>query len=117
MHMTDDDKQLLLWAARAAGLQIKPNFYLPEYGLGIIVDPMDCARSWNPLKRDDDALRLAVKLRIQITPGTYNPEEFSAFTNPYEAREYYAPMLQDEVAATRRAITRAAAEIGKAMGE
>jgi hypothetical protein len=116
MQMTDDDKQLLLWAARAAGLQIKPNFYLPEYGLGIIVDPMDCARSWNPLKRDDDALRLAVKLRMQITPGTYNSEELSVFTNPYEIRERYTS-LQDAYAATRRAITRAAAEIGKAMGE
>jgi hypothetical protein len=66
---------------------------------------------WNPLTDDGDALRLAVRLRIQIivmsairvivkAPETGLFEELHK-DNPY--------------AATRLAITRAAAEIGKAM--
>jgi len=73
-----------------------------------------CSR-WNPLNDDGDALRLAVKLQLQITPGTYNKDEFSAFhAGRGEAIEHWSTM-QDEYAATRRAIVRAAAEIGKAM--
>jgi hypothetical protein len=55
---------------------------------------------WNPLTDDGDALRLAVKLDL-----------FDAATLTYEPEEYRA----DPYAATRRAIVRAAAEIGKGM--
>ena len=76
---------------------------------------------WNPLTDDGDALRLAVKLNLDITHSwsivngddkypmasihvSYNNETFV-----YELKE------ADPYAATRRAIVRAAAEIGKDM--
>jgi hypothetical protein len=85
------DKELLELAAKAAGVECKKTpigFYL-----------LDEDRNWNPLADDGDALRLALKLM-----------EFE----PYKSRGYL-PTITSDVAATRRAITRAAAEIGKAM--
>ncbi len=51
---------------------------------------------WNPLTDDGDALRLAVKLRIEVEAG-------------------WMVFSEDPYAATRRAIVRAAAEIGRMM--
>jgi len=53
---------------------------------------------WNPLEDDGDALRLAVKLKLWSHSG------MGAFLDDV-----------DPYAATRRAITRAAAEIGRSM--
>ena len=102
------DRELLELAAKAAGM---PK-HLDGMGFEMAHHP-----KWNPLTDDGDALRLAVRLRIQVTPGTYNKDEFSAYNGERhaEAHEWYAPGVQDECAATRRAITRAAAEIGKGM--
>jgi len=64
---------------------------------------------WNPLTNDGDALRLAVKLTIHITSS---PTDAWASTLLVDATE---PMGTDPYAATRRAIVRAAAEIGRTM--
>ena len=123
------DRELLELAAKAAGLPyIKP---LPEYdgSLGLEVgsdNPMRC-RTWNPLTDDGDALRLAVKLGLSVEPyPIYQPEKHSVVVkqrrwsdtmreaNPTEVLESYG---DDPYAATRRAITRAAAEVAKAVGE
>jgi hypothetical protein len=65
---------------------------------------------WNPLTDDGDALRLTVKLGLVITPN-YHAEQQSLgvieFTGIEDSPDPYAP--------TRRAIVRAAAEIGKKM--
>ena len=105
------DCELLELAAKSAGIPIKPDF-AERYDYY-----MSDKLMWSPLTDDGDALRLAVKLRIQVTPGTYNKDEFSAYNGERhaEAHEWYAPGVQDECAATRRAIVRAAAEIGKGM--
>lgn len=69
-------------------------------------------QSWNPLTDDGDALRLAVKLGIEV--GVYARISKCAATTPgaaFTAEEYIEP---DPYAATRRAIVRAAAEIGRA---
>lgn len=64
---------------------------------------------WNPLTDDGDALRLAVKLRIGIErhklcrTTAYNHYRNVSVTEHND----------DEYAVTRRAIVRAAAEIGK----
>lgn len=116
-----DDRQLLELAAMAAGYVVRWYDDTLAYGptFGIEVEPGNpCGFDpWNPLTDDGDALRLAVRLNIQIIPGTYNKEEFTAFHaekgEVYEHRSY----LQDEFTSTRRAIVRAAAEIGKAMQE
>ena len=62
---------------------------------------------WNPLTDDGDALRLAVKLEFGIAV-------FSAFVEVTDGLRIAASERTeaDPVAATRRAIVRAAAEIG-----
>jgi len=66
---------------------------------------------WNPLEDDGDALRLAVRLGIdqQYCSGAKSVEVWSVGILP--VKEKYGA---DKYAATRRAIVRAAAEIGKA---
>jgi hypothetical protein len=72
--------------------------------------------SWNPLDDDGDALRLAVKLRIDVFFHASRVEGHVAGGRipPVRAieREDYG---DDPYAATRRAIVRAAAEIGRNM--
>ncbi|WP_242176558.1 hypothetical protein [Pseudomonas sp. MONT-RG-20F-20-E-7-02] len=63
---------------------------------------------WDPLTDDGDALRLAVKLgmNIEITDSTV----FACSRG-----NFYEDAKPNPEAATRRAIVRAAAEIGRAM--
>jgi hypothetical protein len=72
--------------------------------------------SWNPLDDDGDALRLAVKLNIDVFFHASRVEGHVAGGRipPVRAieREDYG---EDPLAATRRAIVRAAAEIGRNM--
>jgi len=91
-----NDKELLELAAKAVG--------------GMSED-IDCA-IWNPLTDDGDALRLAVKLRICFGP---NFDEDTAVAFGREGRNICEPYGTDPYAATRRAIVRAAAAIGKDM--
>ena len=120
------DRDLLEAAAKAAGIRVLPDPNTrrlrdctgahPESNL--LAMPL-----WNPLTDDGDALRLAVKLgllvdlrytekhesmrkfnRVNYWPtenGTYLPIEFGEHDDP--------------AAATRRAIVRAAAEIGRSI--
>lgn len=109
------DRELLEMAARAAraaGVQVIDT----EAGPQIIEwtnGSCESYRVWRPLTDDGDALRLAVKLGLQVTPGTYNKDEFSAFRAGFSEVHEYRHFQQDEFAATRRAITRAAAAIGQ----
>lgn len=108
--MTNEtDTELLELAAKAAGffLQIAP----VSQTLHITTPDGNLQGEWNPLTDDGDALRLAVKLKIgcEIHSGRawawsetiQGVLEELLGSNPY--------------AATRRAIVRAAAEIGRAM--
>ena len=102
------DRELLELAAKAAG--IRTFGVSADDKQSLCIDPVDYV-PWNPLNDDGDALRLAVKLEINILPTM---EEASA-RNPS-----YTPWINengraDPYAATRRAIVRAAAEIGKGM--
>lgn len=69
---------------------------------------------WNPLEDDGDALRLAVKLKIPI-----QFPDWTDVTRTWGSKDcldaFDEPHGTDPLAATRRAIVRAAAEIGKAM--
>ncbi len=105
------DRELLEMAAKAARYQYA------KHGGYIVVDGVP--GNWNPLTDDGDALRLAVKLGMSIevhydeskpTPGLR--VVFSRGRWEHVMVEEYA---RDPYAATRRAILRAAAEIGKAM--
>ena len=108
--MTDDHK-LLEKAANAAG------FVFSEHGGGAIYDPQPKAiqpyKRWNPLTDDGDALRLAVKLRIEIGFSCQGMQTWAV--QPYKdvrVHEHIATNA-DLSAATRRAIVRAAASIGE----
>jgi hypothetical protein len=107
-----DRRELLDFAAKASGLSLEWNDYLECH---IIRGPCDTWKSWTPLSDDGDALRLAVKLQLQITPGTYNKDEFMVFhAGRGEAIERWNTR-QDEYDSTRLAIVRVAAEIGRSM--
>ena len=95
------DKELLEFAAKAAEL--------PECGWmgpAFMYVKDNQFTDWNPLTDDGDALRLAVQLNL-----------FNTRSKGYEwpDAELFARHDEDPYAATRRAIVRAAAEIGKAM--
>lgn len=97
------DRELLEWAARAAG--IDPHFAGPN-----------TPRAWNPLTDDGDALRLAVALRMLIEPCRTMGGQFvevHAYPSGRGDCAGIEPLGTDDAAATRRAITRAAAAIGK----
>ena len=65
--------------------------------------------TWSPLTDDGDALRLAVKLNLLVDINSDATEAGNADGYQCEINN------NDPYAATRRAIVRAAAEIGKAM--
>lgn len=109
------DRELLELAAKAAGKDIDPHRYDPDDGFAI----RHTAIFWNPIDDDGDALRLAVKLKLSVKHGIDIFDE----SNAMSAYAYYGdvgecnfePHGSDPYAATRRAIVRAAAEIGKGM--
>ncbi len=78
---------------------------------------------WNPLTDDGDALRLAVKLRLNIDHNHRADQQRWVAADRNGCEGCYAPVscVEDEFeeadrhAATRPAIVRAAAEIGKEM--
>ena len=94
------DKELLELAAKAAGIA----WVQTPWSAGI---ERPDGVFWNPLTNDGDALRLAVKLQIHIQAG---PTDCWATTLLVTAVE---TLGNDPYAATRRAIVRAAAEVGK----
>jgi hypothetical protein len=102
-----NDKELLSTAAKAAGitgnwrkLPGRPEQFISQN-----------YKAWNPLSSDGDALRLSATLGIDIRyclngeASTVNAGGFMTSLNEGESM----------IAATRRAIVCAAAEIGRAM--
>ena len=119
------DKELLELAAKAAGIELE---WPQDYGGADHLSPHDTStrQIWNPLTDDGDALRLAVGLSLPLDfwsagAGHSNtPENQRVMCGKYwdGAESRYAMLGEryggDKQAATRRAIVRAAAEIGKA---
>ena len=107
------DRELLELAAKAAGIEGSYQKYIDsDRNCGIVVYGDRTVSYWNPLTDDGDALRLAVKLRICFGP---NFDEDMAVAFGREGRNICEPYGVDPYAATRRAIVRAAAEIGKSI--
>lgn len=107
------DRERLKLAAKAAGIEkctFGDMYRMPPLPDGTLIAKTG---GWNPLTDDGDALRLAVKLRMDVEPWVHGDSACS--------RVLCQEVLIDEphygnpYAATRRAIVRAAAEIGKAM--
>jgi hypothetical protein len=107
--MSESDKELLELAAKAAGIKLhhwvdKGCWQDEPDEEGFQTAPPDLSR-WNPLTSDGDALRLAVKLDIDI--------DFFSTTIHANDEVESLNMHDNHYIATRRAIVRAAAEIGK----
>ena len=109
------DCELLELAAKAAGIDW---FDEPaaKQGRGL---HLKSGRFWNPITDDGDALRLAVKLgllvSIQREELLGNVEVHIFPSSRPQGKFVVEPLGTDHYAATRRAIVRAAAEIGRSM--
>lgn len=105
------DRELLEMAAKAAGYALCE--WPDEPGkLRAEVQP-NWRPVWNPLESDGDALRLAVKLRVHLRYSLVGTTP--SVTAASIADEFTEPLGVEDFAATRRAIVRAAAAIGKEM--
>lgn len=105
-----DDRELLELAAKAAGL-LELGEWFDNYDIDSPVSQSFVVGNteWNPLDDDGDALRLAVKLKFVVEiHDTFSDVRW----DDGGKRENH---VHDPYAATRRAIVRAAAEIGKRM--
>lgn len=103
-----NDHKLLELAAKAGDINVTwvDTVYEQTFKVQYKEQNITGWKAWNPLADDGDALRLAVKLnllpymagimRMQDATGKWTPDIYSS---------------------TRRAIVRAAAEIGKAMAK
>ena len=91
------DRELLELAAKAAGKMLK-------------ADGIYQFDDWDPLTNDKDAFRLAVKLKMTVT---YVANETWPDVIAITGHQITEQVGTDPYAATRRAIVRAAAEIGR----
>ena len=106
-----NDKELLELAAKASGIKLTWWNQVPKNTTG--ADPrmnIYAFPIWNPLTDDGDALRLAVKLGM----GLDLPTQTSVYVVVNNDQLEYCKN-KDHYAATRRAIVRAAAEIGRTL--
>lgn len=106
------DRELLELAAKAAGIVAD---YFEEDGDDSEGMWGSGYEAWNPLVNDGDALRLAVKMNLGISipvHKTIRADVICFLDSSVNIREENG----DPCAATRRAIVRAAAEVGKQMG-
>lgn len=121
------NRELLELAAKAAGVSTKIVKPFADYDdrLGFYTMNMDGSRvtgQWNPLSDDGDALRLAVKLSLTVDHNPPGEQQCYVVAKRRGCEGCFAPVScvedvygTDPYAATRRAIVRAAAEIGRAM--
>lgn len=107
-----DDRELLELAAKAAGIAVK----WKEDGRSFQV-VRGLPFTWNPLTDDGDALRLAFALGMSVDAGACMidyavPDADDEELETLETLEFEGG---GDIANLRRAIVRAAAEIGRAM--
>lgn len=110
-----NDRELLEMAAKAAGIHIDKS---PYNGGGIGNTGFDMAgnavldwhnyKTWNPLTDDGDAMRLAVEIYL------FDGSLFELFKQ-FRLEEVRKDSSRTDFEITRRAIVRAAAEIGKGV--
>jgi hypothetical protein len=102
------DRELLELAAKAAGLR------LDQLSGRVVRREADGQPVyWNPFTDDGDALRLAVKLKLAF--ATWGSGACAVVFLHGGRGRIVEPHKDDPYAATRRAIVRAAAEIGRNM--
>jgi hypothetical protein len=118
------DPELLLLAAKAAGAKpydwnTSRNGLFISNGVPMLLANGDPDGDWNPLADDGQALRLAVQLWLSvIQQHTFKGPEPVSAASGFGADDFRltsTPYNGNPLAATRRAIVLAAAEIGKAL--
>lgn len=104
-----DDRELLKLAAKAAGIQLNnaamQTMYMGDDGQWVF---------WNPFKDDGDALCLAVVLDMSVEISKHDDCTY-AYAGKVPRVYAWEDWKGEKHGATRRAIVRAAAEIGKQM--
>lgn len=112
-----DDRKLIEMAAKAVGWRVAS---YSEHGTSVVRGGVAVVVGegrnfgWRPLADDGDALRLAVKCRIEFYEGAGDgPEAWAGYYVSDRQKFACEPHGDDPYAATRRAIVRAAAEIGR----
>lgn len=101
------DEKLLRLAAKAAGYEADD--CIGDW-MWVLTDS-GTWNWWNPLKNDGDALRLAVKLGVNL--ALPYPSTVFVVCSAGTAEDILERAKPDPYTATRRAIVRAAAEIGR----
>jgi hypothetical protein len=97
------DRELLEAAAKAAG------YWAAEFNCPANLPH----KNWNPLTDSGDAFELAVKLRLTVNCSY---DDVTLCGQEFTQKEVFVERNgEDPLAATRRAIVRAAAELGKEM--
>lgn len=121
--MSVSDRDLLELAAKAAGYDVRWNdnwkcfVHNGSHNIDSPPTPAGERHVWVPLHDDGDALRLAVKLRMEIERSEFSHRTvYAGVVGCVKWREE-TDGENDIYMVTRRAIVRAAAEIGKAMQE
>lgn len=102
----DTDRELLTLAAKAAGLDL---IWCDAFTVPFVAG--EPGYWWNPLEDDGQALRLLVTLRMRLQVDDYGS---AARFNDASRWWGYETRVRSSEAATRRAIVRAAAELGRA---
>ena len=123
--MSTDDRELLELAAKAAGIKcdsegpyVERPVMQSEFGKGNWIE--NVRFNWNPIISDAEAFRLMVALGMD---AMFSPEDVEVIATQHADGDSVSPWAveswtlkpQDTYAATRRAIVRAAAEIGRGM--
>ena len=116
------DRELLELAAKAAKIEVYEStdgtiqnrpvwVFIAGGGAGT----MPYEEQWNPLREDAQALPLAVRLKMDIRPSE-EIQTIHIWSDVLDRwiEEFYGS-TNDPYTATRRAIVRAAAEIGKGL--
>ena len=102
------DRELLEMAAKAAGIELA--WGGPDSDMARRTDTWN---NWNPRDDDGDAMRLAVKLKIDVMHTNIHQPQVHALAD-LKIQEW-ENSSNDPYAATRRAIVRAAAAIRENM--
>jgi len=119
------DQEMLALAAKAAGAEhngyrFGENGREPLYGVFVYDPAEDCevAKSWNSRNNNEDAFSLAARLTMEIDHNHPADQTLWVSVRAHPMRDYCVEEFDDEGLREDRmrlAITRAAAEIGRAM--
>lgn len=110
------DQELLVYAAKAVGLEDATFVGDSSWGWGI-AHKYDQYVLWNPLLSDAGAFRLMVKLALSVYPPQGADPAAVVEDWKWDIRITEVDEDGDYLTTTRRAIVRAAAEIGRNMTE